>query len=231
MEQQLEQQPKHVNVIICTPGHSLTAPYVKSIFPMLNELNNRGISWAFSNEYSSHVADAREITLSGSFQNSYNEQRPFNGTVTYDKLMWIDSDIAWKPEDFIKLYESDKDIITGAYLLATGEATVYPKMLSPGYSYEQILVMTELTQIECAGFGFLCVKQGVFESLSRPWFQSVWYTTKDPETGREVTFPLMGEDISWCQRVRNAGYEIWFDPTVRVTHHKTMKLTWEGIRP
>jgi hypothetical protein len=35
--------------------------------------------------------------------------------------MWIDSDIAWEPEDVIKLYNSDKDVISGGiyYLLDT----------------------------------------------------------------------------------------------------------------
>jgi GT2 family glycosyltransferase len=40
----------------------------------------------------------------------------------------------------------------------------------------------------------------------------------------------MGEDISWCKRVTDLGFNIWFDPRVKVTHHKTMKLTWEGIK-
>lgn len=209
----------------------MMASYVKSLIATGEALAKEGITWLFTSGYSSHVADAREVTLSGSMENSLFESRPLQGQFTYDKIMWIDSDIAWSPEDVIKLYKSDKDIVSGAYLLASGEVTAYKKILDSGYTHQDILKMEELTEIDGAGFGFICVKQGVFESLSRPWFQQAMITKKDEETGEEFTFPLMGEDISWCYRIKQNGYQIWLDPTVRVQHHKMMKLTWEGPRP
>jgi hypothetical protein len=216
----------HVNVVIATPGHSMMTVYVKSLLGLTDRLNREGMTWAWASEYSSHVADAREMTLNGDNQNDIKEQRPFKGNLTYDKILWIDSDIAFTPDDAIKLIKSDKEIISGAYLLASGEVTAYKKMLGAGYTYDEVKAMDEPIQIEGCGFGFLAVKSGVFESLTRPWFQAAMATTDDG-----FTFPIMGEDMSWCQRVRSEGYEIWFDPTVRVTHHKMMKLTWEGIRP
>lgn len=216
----------HVDVIICTPGHSMMASYVKSLLALTEKLNQEDIRWAWSSEYSSMVSDAREITLNGSHKNSITEQRPFEGLLTYDKLLWIDSDIAFTPDDAMKLIKSDKDIISGAYLLSTGEVTAYPEMLKSGYRHEEVLKMTESIKVAGVGFGFLAVKTGVFEQLTRPWFQAAMFTTEDG-----FTFPIMGEDLSWCKRVTDKGYEIWLDPTVRVTHHKTMKLTWEGIKP
>jgi hypothetical protein len=216
----------HVNVIIATPGHSMMSSYVKSLLRLTDKLNEKHISYAWSSEYSSHVADAREMTLNGDNHNDIHEQRPFKGSITYDKILWIDSDIAFNPEDAIKLIESDKEIISGAYLLASGEVTAYKKMLGPGYTYDEVKDMTEPIRIEGCGFGFIAVKSGVFENMSRPWFQSTMATTDDG-----FTFPIMGEDMSWCKRVTNAGHEIWFDPSVKVTHHKMMKLTWDGPKP
>lgn len=221
----------HVNLVIATPGHSVMGIYVKCLLATTDLLNKNGISWAFTNEYSSHVADSREMTLNGDSQNEIKNTKPFKGNISYDKIIWIDSDIRWEPEDVLKLYKSKKDVITGAYLLATGEVTAYKKLLGPGYIFEDVLKMKKLEKIESCGFGFLCVKNGVFESLSRPWFQSTWVNITDEETKEEFTFPLMGEDISWCKRVRDNGFEIWLDPSVRLIHHKTMKLTWEGIKP
>ena len=219
----------HVNVVICTPGHSVMNAYFKAFMETINELSKRGITWAWSGDYSSHVGDAREITLAGTRENLINETRPFHGNVTYDKLMWIDSDIAWKPEDFIKLYESDKDIISGAYLLATGEVVAYKEQAGQPYTYEEVLKMQEPVEVSGTGFGFICIKQGVFEKLSRPWFQSTPVTVKSE--GEEFTFQMMGEDLSLCYRAKEAGFKIWFDPTVRVMHHKMMRLTWEGPQP
>jgi GT2 family glycosyltransferase len=62
--------------------------------------------------------------------------------------------------------------------------------------------------------------------MTRPWFQSVIVTNDNG-----FSFPMMGEDLSWCKRAIDLGYDIWFDPTVKVTHNKMMKLTWEGIKP
>ena len=216
----------HVNVIIATPGHSLMSSYVKSLLQLAGKLNEKGLTFAWSSEYSSHVADAREMTLNGDNQNDIHEQRPFKGAITYDKILWIDSDIAFNPDDAMKLIESDKEIISGAYLLASGEVTAYKKILGPGYTYDEVKAMTEPVKIEGCGFGFLAVKSGVFENMTRPWFQAAMATTDDG-----ITFPIMGEDMSWCKRVTDAGHEIWFDPSVKVTHHKMMKLTWEGPKP
>jgi hypothetical protein len=215
-----------VNVVIATPGHSMIGGYVTSLLALTYTLEQKNLTWAFSNHYASHVGDAREMTLNGDNQNSIEEQRPFKGQLEYDTILWIDSDIIFNPEDAIKLIESDKQITTGAYLLGSGEVTVYPKLLKPGYTYDQVKEMKDPVRVEGCGFGFLAIKQGVFESLSRPWFQSAYITTDEGNT-----FPMMGEDLSWCKRVKDAGFEIWFDPTVKVTHNKMMKLTWEGIQP
>lgn len=219
----------HLNIIFCTPGHSVMSSYVKCFLETTKLLNEKGITWGWSSEYSSHVADAREVTLNGDNNNIIEESRPFKGDITYDKLMWIDSDINWKPEDVLKLYESDKDIISGMYMQGTGEVVAYQELFGRGFTYDEVKDKTELMKVASVGFGFVCIKQGIFEQLSRPWFQSVEATVKR-ESG-DWTFPILGEDLSFCHRVGKLGYDIYLDPTVKLIHNKMMKLTWEGIRP
>jgi hypothetical protein len=225
----MEEQKPHINIIFLTPGHSLMSSYVKSLFKTINVLQEKGITWGFSSEYSSHVGDAREVTLNGDNNNTISESRPFKGEVTYDKLMWIDSDINWEPEDVLRLYESDKDIISGAYMLGSGEVVAYKELFGRAYTYDEIKDATELMKVHSVGFGFVCIKQGVFEKMTRPWFQSVLGTTK--QNGEEFTFPILGEDLSFCQRANNLGFEVWLDPNVKLIHNKMMKLTWGGIVP
>lgn len=225
----MENQPIDIDVMICTPGHSLMGSYVTSLLATTKELEKLGITWGFSNQYASHVADAREMTLSGIHNNNLADTRPFSGAVNYKKIFWIDSDIAWTPEDFLKLYNSDKDIIAGAYLLATGISTLQKTLLGEFYTYDELLKMEELVKIGGAGFGFICIKPGVFESLSRPWFQSCPAQINIDD--KIFTFNIIGEDLSLCARAAEMGFDIWADPTVKLTHHKMMKLTWEGIQP
>jgi hypothetical protein len=219
----------HADVLIATPGHSLMGAYVMSLLATTNELDRRGISWAWLNRYASHVADAREITLANSNHNNVGETRPLYGALTYKKIVWIDSDIAWTSDDFMRLYESDLDIVSGAYMLENGEVTAYPQRLGPPLDCRDVVNMTEPEKVHGVGFGFLAVKQGIFEQLTRPWFQSV-EVTMTGDDGNEYTFPIMGEDISWCERVGRLGYDVWLDPTIRVTHHKMARLGWEAVR-
>ena len=219
----------HVNLIICTPGHSLMSDYVKSLLATAQVLSQKGITWAWSNDYASHVADAREITLSGNRNNDITNTKPLEGKVTYDKILWIDSDMAWTPEDVTKVYESDKDVVSGAYMQSNGSVMAFDKLLGKSYMHNEVLEMKEPVRIATAGFGFICFKSGIFEKMSRPWFQMV--PTSLEIDGKQYDFPIMGEDMSLCKRVTDMGFEIWLDPSVKLIHHKTMKVTWEGLLP
>jgi len=201
--------------------------YVRSILKTTHYLTLRNITWNFVTEYSSLVAHARERTIGGTGSQDRSNRRPGHGAYTYDKILWIDSDIEWEPEDFFRLLESDKEIISGCYMMETEEVTVYPKPLGNPLHKNDILKMKKPFTVRGVGFGFLAVKTGVFEEMERPWFSQVEVEVMNEETGElEYKFPLMGEDLSWCEKAHRMGKEIWVDPLVRLTHQKTMKLVW-----
>ena len=31
---------------------------------------------------------------------------------------------------------------------------------------------------------------------------------------------MYGEDIDWCYRIKQAGFEIWYNPEVKIIHYK-----------
>lgn len=216
----------HINLVIATPGKDFTASYVKSLLATAAMLLHNNITFTFANGYSSHVGDAREITLSGTKENNIADSRPFEGKITYDKILWIDSDISWDPEDVLKIYNSDKDIISGAYLLDAGAVAAYKEGYKAPLYYNEVKEMSELLPVHSVGFGFVCFKSGIFEKLSRPWFQSPTVTIE--VAGKEYSFAVMGEDISLCHRVNELGYQIWLDPTIRLLHQRTVYAGWDG---
>lgn len=218
----------HVNLVIATPGSSVLSGYLKSLLSATGELDRRGITWAFTQEYSSHVANARELTLNANLQNNPADSRPFMGKLTYDKILWIDSDIIFSAEDVIKAYESPHAVVSGAYTLANSQVVAFKEFMGEPFTMDQVREMTEPVQIGAAGMGFMAITSGVFESLSRPWFQST-FTDIVLENGEKLNFAVMGEDISLCKRITDAGFEIWLDPSIKLIHHKTFKLTWEGL--
>jgi hypothetical protein len=91
---------------IATPcyGGALTEPYFRSVIKLMTFFNQHKIPLAFgtiANE--SLVTRARNVLLAY-FLNS-----------DYTHLMFIDADIEFKTEDFLKLYVHDKDVVVGAY--------------------------------------------------------------------------------------------------------------------
>lgn len=74
-----------------------------------------------------------------------------------------------------------------------------------------------LLEVAYSGFGFLLIKQGVFESIDYPWFSPEHITI-----GNCVDFA--SEDVSFCLKARRAGFKIHVDPTVIVGHEKSQIL-------
>jgi hypothetical protein len=64
------------------------------------------------------------------------------------------------------------------------------------------------------GFGWVLVRKGVFESIEYPWFAPK--LRKLPGGIEDVC----SEDVAFCADAREAGFEIWVDPRVRVGHEK-----------
>jgi hypothetical protein len=208
------------DVLIATPGHSAKMEYVKSLVKTCAVLDEKGISYRFISRYSSFVPTARELTTLDLSQHYYGEDAKVALGVEYKKIFWIDSDIEWEPEDFLKLYESELEIVSGLYVLDhVGTVAVnYPNETGVPTRVNRVEFMLHDLPVEVGGvgFGFLAVKQGVFEKMERPWFlinRVKW----SPEKEIRVN---VGEDYSRCANASRSGFKIFVDPLVKVKHHK-----------
>lgn len=211
----------HYNILIATPGNNFTPGYLKSLLSTVSILQQENLTWGFLNEGGSFVSVVREHTIAGPSFDDYNVSKPYNGDFTYDKIIWIDSDIEWSVQDFFKLYNSDKNILSGCYLMEDRSVPIYTEVQGRMLSEKEILNKQEPFQIVACGFGFLSIKYGVFENIERPWFGPVLLNSNKPV--------LIGEDLSWCLKAKNAGFEIWADPTIKVTHKKYIDVYWNNI--
>lgn len=209
----------HYNVVIATPGFSMKAEYVQSLVKTTAWLNKEGLSYIYLNKYSSFVPSARELTATNTFSHNWHTRQIGSGDFTYDKIIWIDSDVEWDVEDFKKLWESDLDIVSG--LCQTGpEGTVgvhFPD--SDGrptrVNKVEFLLHDEPVEVGGVGFAFVAMKSGVFENMERPWFLIRRIKWEDVDFYTNV-----GEDYSWCANAQSSGYKIWVDPQIKVKHHK-----------
>ena len=72
--------------------------------------------------------------------------------------------------------------------------------------------------VDYTGFGWLLIKHGVFEHKDMPY---PWFAPKMQVFESGEVQDMCGEDVSFCFDAKEAGFEIWCDPQVRVGHEKT----------
>lgn len=211
----------HYNVVIATPGPDFEKEYVTSLVDTIEHLHSKGITYKFVNHYSSIITFAREATISDNPKLDITERIPFGDKFTYDKIISIDSDMSWSVEDFMKIYESDKDIVSGLCANAEGLAVFTPLDIS--LPAQDFINETEVFEIFAAGFAFMAIKQGVFESIERPWFELVYVRAYSGPNNEKTLIPF-GEDYSWCQKAKQAGYKIYIDPAAKIGHIKKKEI-------
>ena len=209
----------HFDVLIATPGENMVSAYVQSLVDTTRSLNEKGISYQLLTKSGSFVPSTRELTATDTFSHNWETREIASGKYTYNNIIWIDSDIEWTPEDFLKLYYSDLDIISGLYQ-TNPNGTVAVNLTDPLgrptlVNKVHFLLWDVPVEVGGVGFGFVAMKSGVFEKMNRPWFKirEVQWDNLDFKVN-------MGEDYSWCEGAKEAGFKIWVDPLVKLKHHK-----------
>lgn len=232
-EQEITLTPiPHYNVVICTPGSSMTNLYISSLLNTIQVLNSMGISWKYQNEYTSIVATAREGTIADTMNFQVDTNKPGLGKYTYNKIFMIDSDISWDVDSFLKLYNSEENIVSGCYSVIQYEYIAAFKSIHDGVpiNYNEIKNEESLIEVGSVGLGFCCVKSGVFESISRPWFfyPVIPYTAED---GSTMQSPNFSEDTAICYKWVNEGNnKIMLDAKVTVTHNKIFGFNLDYLK-
>ena len=215
-----------VKVVFCMPGRSYSREFLLAWSDLLMQASSRGHQVMISQQYSSVVHFARAKCLGGDVLKG-PDQKPFQGAVDYDVMMWIDSDIVFKPDDFFALLESPHDVTAGLYMMEDLQhfATVKEwnedfflksgtfKFMRP----EDIVGASQYVPVAYTGMGWMMIRKGVVESIKYPWFHSDLQTV-----GGLVD--MNSEDVSFCRALQAAGHIIHVDTKVRVGHQKLMLI-------
>jgi hypothetical protein len=139
---------------------------------------------------------------------------------THEYLMTLNDDHIYPPDTITRLMARQKDVITGLYLLRQYpfEPVIYDYLDDLGRMGHHYLQPNEsgLIKIKVCGDGALLTHRSVFEKLPKWEYmgQSGWYQLNGPPSPPDQ----INCDVLFCERLRNAGYEIWCDLDVRVAH-------------
>lgn len=222
--------PAPISVVIATPCYAskMTTGYLTSLLGTCSVLEAAGIGCQvdlLGNE--SLICRGRSIMVG----------RYLQGT-TASHLFFVDSDICWRPEDFLKVLTSGKDVCCGAYAkksidwekVVSGDASEPAEARGLDYNLNQpIQHEGGLVRVSEAATGFMCIKRSVLEALDKSLpelhcvnditgtgvasYTAVFHCSICPTSRR-----YLSEDYAFSRRVAAAGFSVWVDPSVPLTH-------------
>ena len=215
-------------VVFCLPGRGVSYTFLKNFVTLCFDLVQNKASIQISQDYSSMVNFARCKCLGANVLRG-PDQLPWDGKLKYDYQLWIDSDIVFNVEKFYQLVLMDEKIASGWYCTEDGKTTSVAHWLDEDdfkgnggvmnhETLDSIAKRKKPFTVDYAGFGWLLIKHGVFEDPQMPY---PWFAPKMQVFESGAVQDMCGEDVSFCLDAKEAGFEIWCDPLVRVGHEKT----------
>lgn len=200
--------------VATTSGSSPKPNYVDALTRTIRALTMVGIetSWLM-HQGDPHVDDARNACVAKFLESGAK------------KFLFIDDDVGWDPDEFLKFINHNRDVVAAVYPKKKDEPD-YPVRLIEGPLQAE---PDGLLRVENVPTGFLMISRKCIESMLD---SAVWFERKDAGKTpllfeRGVTNGIRWSgDYWWGRKWTEAGGTIWVDPEMNLTH-VGMK-TWEG---
>lgn len=118
-------------------------------------------------------------------------------------ILWLDSDMRFPKDALVRLLSHHVPIVAASYSM---RRMPLAPVASDGFDQSTPHYVandaTGLESVGMVGMGCMLTTTELFRALPEPWFA----TPYDPERG-----DVIGEDVWFCQRVHEAGYDVLVD--------------------
>lgn len=206
-----------MKVYLATPSYDgkVTIPYALTLGHTICLLNSIGISLEVCINYGSSLVVTERNRILMSFLKS-----------DCTHLLCIDADIGWPAQAVKNMLDYDLDVIAGVYPCRQTKSFICRAYLNEDGN----IVKNEknLIKMNYIPAGFMLIKRGVIETLIKI-FASLYFETTDSSQKKESGYAIFntelfngefwGEDYVFSRRVREAGFDIWVDPTIEFDHN------------
>ena len=218
---------KLMKVIIATPFYEVKAfsPYITSLANTIRLLTAVGIDWRFLELAGDSYVHRARNTMCDMFL------RDPEAT----DLFFIDSDMSWSPEAFVKMCMLPDEVVGGTYPVknAWDRWTSIPKMHVNGDVQEMhgrpLEDGSALIEAAVLAGGFLRIKRSLLERF-REHYPDLWYVepSTDPQEpdhkfteffiAEKIDHKFYGEDHAFSKRLREMGAKMMIYPNVDIVH-------------
>lgn len=135
----------------------------------------------------------------------------------YQWLFFLDSDVVPPNDAVLRLLSRNLPIVSGMYSRRSPPHGV-PVMIREGVGWINSFPRNSLVEADLVGAGCLLIHRHVLEKVPpqdrvHPWF---WWRVDDQEAHKKGMG--MSEDFTWCKHVRQHGYKIYVDTSIKCRH-------------
>jgi hypothetical protein len=158
----------------------------------------------------------------------------------HTKLLFIDSDIGFEPENIWRLLRKNEDVVLAPYVLKNFSGVEKKDFILHYENPENIKVQADgFAEINAGPAGFMMIDRSVFEKLHEAYPEKKVVmrhviqgkVTEDPEYYtyfdciNEKGQAGSGEDISFCKIWKDIGGKIFCDTEAKLTHCGTRQFS------
>jgi GT2 family glycosyltransferase len=135
-----------------------------------------------------------------------------------DYLMFIDTDMAFPADGIEKLIKLDKDIVGGLYYNRKDAIPLAFNANAEG-KYQKIESVPDAPfQCDAIATGFMLIKKKVIDKFNEEIDSKRLKALPFDFIRFEADGFELGEDMAFCRRAKELGFEIWCDPTMELVH-------------
>lgn len=205
-------EPPSKKVVFCTPCLTRpTKPYMDSLaasIPLLHAAGwDEGSVWKVGCPY---ISSARSTLLRQALD------------AKADVIVFIDYDLSWKPDDLLRLVETDGDVVAGTYRYKH-EPEEYMGSLLPRIDGTPQVRDDGCVKAYCVPAGFLKVTRRAVNKFIADYPELCYGERHAPHVDLfnhgAHNFVWYGEDYAFCRRWTDKGGEIWVIPDLDLNHH------------
>jgi hypothetical protein len=213
MSKSLEIDLTGISVCILMPNYQGEVPMdtMVSMLKTQETLTNMGIPLDFLFERGNALVDSARNNLVAHYLKQSNAK----------KMFFIDSDMAWTPDDFIRILGFSTIYPSIAATYTTRSDNPHKFFLNVGEENKVVFNEHGLLRVEGLGLGFSCFDRELIEEVSK---KARKYKTEEGMIARLFKIGMskkgkyQGEDISFFKLLKELGYYTWVDLDITLTH-------------
>ncbi len=202
------------NVLIATPclDGLVNAHYAASLVQTMGLLDARALRAEIQFEIgNSLIADARNKLVAKFLASGASD------------LVFIDADLSWQADDFLRLLSYPQPVVAGVYQRKSRAKIDFTVKFGPAISMDAHRLMA----VERVGTGFMRLRRDGLEKMVAAYPQ---LRLKNPAAPQDANFhglfdtsivdgQFIGEDFTFCDRWRAIGGQVMIDPAIQLAHH------------